>query len=44
MQQLLNQATNSFSEAEMSMSEIVELGPTIVGSAGNVRFVNSLLH
>ena len=44
MQQLLNQATNSFSEAEMNMSEIVELGPIMFGSAGNVRLVNSLLH
>ena len=44
MQQLLNQATNSFNEAEMNMSEIVELGPTMFGSDGNVRFVDSLLH
>ncbi|MCJ1425258.1 hypothetical protein MMC29_003146 [Sticta canariensis] len=43
MQQLFNQATNSFREADMEMSAIVDLGPLMFGSDGCVTTILRIL-
>lgn len=43
MQQLVNQATNSFRTADENMEKIVDLGPQMFGSTGHVTKILSIL-